>query len=164
MELAVIITINHSDKHKDIETPIDGPFKFAGFSLVTSAPLAKRSDIYIQWEKDFWAPSKAAPYLWISYHSVDVCNSSTPLEMYREHDFKGKAIWTFYISSSKLTIRLNGKLAFVSTKRGEIKDCNLWTSDLDSIATLTGPIEAMRTYDKDSDLHDGEWQIIFKFI
>ena len=113
----------------------------------------------IQWEhKSYWNkqdPSKLN--LAISYHSLKLCNQTRQWSINDMHVFKIQDVWTFYISSSRVEIWLNDKLAFEGTKYDRrYKDCEIWEDKLDLIKTVTGPVQAFQIYDK-KDINTGKW-------
>jgi hypothetical protein len=113
----------------------------------------------IQWKDDsYWNPSKADMRLKISYQSIYYCNSTKNLQIKDSHVFKKQDVWTFYITERSLKVWLNGKEAFYGPKdsRSDSISCPLWNTDLEIIETLTGPVQAIRSYDSDDSEEVGE--------
>lgn len=105
----------------------------------------------IQWNDDsYWDPSRTDRRIVFSYGSFYHCNSTKNLFLYDTniHEFKEQDIWTFSITSSSLTVWLNGKQAFYARaqKTSYRDNCPLWKTDLENIEILSGPVEVLRTY------------------
>ena len=115
---------------------------------MTNAPLTEDNMMFIEWKEVYYRENAENLSLNASYNSISWCNSNTLLEINNGSQvFKEQDVWTFYISSRELKIWFNGKLTVDESKYGEREDCDLWKNSLDTMKTLSGPVQAFRRYE-----------------